>query len=152
MRENMGRTDLHKYDDIIQLPHHVSTRHPRMSLSDRAAQFSPFAALAGHDEAIKETARLTEEWSEPDENKKEMLDERLQMIREQLSAKPRITFTYFKPDEKKSGGAYLTVTGTVKKIDEYEHQILLEDGTVLPIGYLTEVEGELFGGMDICCP
>lgn len=148
MREKRGTNDLHKYDDIIHLPHHVSARHPQMSLLDRAAQFSPFAALSGHDEAIKETERLTEEWIELDESRKEMLDERLQLMKEHLSGKPEITFTYFKPDEKKSGGAYLTVRGKVKKIDEYTHQILLEDGTALIIEHLFSMEGELFRELD----
>lgn len=141
-------TDEHKYDDIIDLPHHVSTKHPQMSPMDRAAQFSPFAALSGHDEAIKEMARLTEERGELDESRKEELNERLWSIREHLSERPVITFTYFKPDEKKSGGAYLTVTDKVKRIDEYEHQVLLEDGTVLPIENLFSIEGELFRGID----
>lgn len=136
--------DAHKYDDIIELPHHVSAKHPQMPLLDRAAQFSPFAALTGYDAAIKETGRLTEEWNEPDEDRKKMLDERLQMIRENFSEKPEIIFTYFKPDEKKSGGAYLTVTGKVKKINEYGHKIIMEDGTVLPIENLFSIEGELF--------
>lgn len=142
-------SDEHKYDDIIHLPHPVSARHPQMSLLDRAAQFSPFAALTGHDAAIKETARLTEERIELDENRIEMLDERLQMIRENLSAKPEVTFTYFKPDEKKSGGAYLTVTGRVKKMDGDEHQVLLEDGTVIDMEELVGIEGELFRSMEM---
>lgn len=140
--------DAHKYDDMIHLPHHVSTSHPQMSPLDRAAQFSPFAALTGYDAAIKETERLTEKWSELDESRKEMLDERLQMIRENFKGKPEIIFTYFQPDEKKSGGAYLTVTGKVKKINEYGHQIIMEDGTVLPIENLFSIEGELFRGLD----
>lgn len=140
--------DAHKYDDMLHLPHHVSVRHPQMPLMDRAAQFSPFAALTGYDSAIKETERLTEEWEELDESRKEMLDERLQIIRENFSGKPEIIFTYFQPDEKKSGGAYLTVTGKVKKINEYEHQIIMEDGTVLPIENLFSIEGELFRGLD----
>ena len=142
-------SDEHKYDDIIHLPHPVSRNHPQMLPLDRAAQFSPFAALTGHDAAIRETARLTEERSELDESRKEMLDERLQMIRENLSEEPEITFTYFKPDEKKSGGAYLTVIGKVKKINEYEHQILLEDGTVIAIENLFSIEGELFREIEL---
>lgn len=140
----------HKYDDIINLPHHVSTKHPQMSLLDRAAQFSPFAALTGHDAAIREAQRLTDEWVELDENRKEMLDEKLQMLRESLTSGergqdlPRIQFTYFQPDEKKSGGAYLTVQGKVKKIDEYCHQVLMEDGMVLTIEHIVDIEGELF--------
>lgn len=142
--------DEHKYDDIINLPHHVSVRHPQMSLIDRAAQFSPFAALTGHDAAIKEAQRLTDEWVELDENRKELLDEKLQMIRESLSGGmggqglPEILFTYFQPDEKKSGGAYLSVQGKVKKIDEYGHQVIMEDGTVLTIEHIVDIEGELF--------
>ncbi|MCI6244184.1 MAG: YolD-like family protein [Agathobacter sp.] len=133
--------DAHKYDDIIRLPHHVSARHPQMSIHDRAAQFSPFAALTGHDAAIRETERLTEEWVELDEDSKEQLDERLQMIREHLAERPEITFTFFQPDERKQGGAYRTITGKVKKIDEYEHRILLEDGTALMVEHLVSIEG-----------
>ena len=133
--------DAHKYDDIIRLPHHVSARHPQMSIHDRAAQFSPFAALTGHDAAIRETERLTEEGVELDEDSKEQLDERLQMIREHLAERPEITFTFFQPDERKQGGAYRTITGKVKKIDEYEHRILLEDGTALMVEHLVSIEG-----------
>ena len=133
--------DAHNYDDIIRLPHHVSARHPQMSIHDRAAQFSPFAALTGHDAAIRETERLTEEWVELDEDSKEQLDERLQMIREHLAERPEITFTFFQPDERKQGGAYRTITGKVKKIDEYEHRILLEDGTALMVEHLVSIEG-----------
>ena len=142
----------HKYDDIINLPHHVSAGHPQMPLSDRAAQFSPFAALTGHDAAIRETQRLTDEWVELNEDGKELLDEKLQMIRENLSGGkggqnlPEIMFTYFQPDEKKSGGAYISVQGRVKKIDEYGHQVILEDGTALAIEHIAGIEGELFRG------
>lgn len=129
-----------KYDDILYLPHPVSARHPQMPLADRAAQFSPFAALTGYEAAIRETARLTKERVELDESRKEILDERLQMIRENLSEKPEVTFTYFQPDERKSGGAYLTVTGRVKKMDGYERRILLEDGTVVPLEELIDIE------------
>ena len=134
----------HNYDDIIHLPHHVSAKHPQMPLMDRAAQFSPFAALTGHAVAIQETARVTEEWMELDEGEKAVLDERMQLLRENLSQKPEITFTYFAPDEKKSGGAYLTVTGRVKKIDGYGRRVILEDGTDLDMGRLFSIEGELF--------
>lgn len=148
MREKSDQNDAHKYDDIIDLPHHVSIRHPRMQLLDRAAQFSPFAALTGHEEAIKETARLTEEWVELDESSKELLDKRLQILREHLEERPEITVTYFKPDERKNGGVYLTIRGRVKKIREYEHQILMEDGTVLLMENLFSMEGELFREID----
>lgn len=142
--------DAHKYDDILHLPHHVSARHPQMALIDRAAQFSPFAALTGHDAAIKETQRLTDEWVELDEDRKELLDEKLQMIRESLSGGkdvhgvPEILFTFFKPDEKKSGGVYLSVQGKVRKIDEYGRQVIMEDGTALAIKHIIDIEGEMF--------
>lgn len=133
-----------RYDDIINLPHHVSNKHPHMAPIDRAAQFSPFAALTGHDEAIKETARLTDERMELDENRKELLDARLQLLREHLGEKPTVTFTFFEPDERKSGGAYVTVTGSVKKIEEYENKIILEEGAAIFIDDIYAVEGELF--------
>ena len=140
----MSYQEEHRYDDIINLPHHVSNKHPRMSPIDRAAQFSPFAALTGHDAAIKETARLTEERLELDENRKELLDARLQLLREHLGEKPTVTFTFFEPDERKSGGAYVTVTGSVKKIEEYENKIILEEGASIFIDDIYAVEGELF--------
>lgn len=140
----MKYTDEHNYDDIINLPHHVSKKHPQMSLSNRAAQFSPFAALTGHEDAINETARLTESFIELDENKKEQLDEQLQLIRENLEQKPECEITYFRPDEIKDGGAYVTVYGRVKKIDEYGRRIIFTDGTVLPIEHIFSIGGELF--------
>ncbi len=135
----------HRYDDIIHLPHHVSASHPQMPLADRAAQFSPFAALTGHGALLQETGRLTEEWAEPEEDQKALLDLKLQQIRRVLSgqdggsALPEASFTYFQPDERKHGGTYITVTGRVKKIDESARRILLEDGTVLEIPYLTAI-------------
>ena len=136
------------YEDIIHLPHHVSPRHPRMSLLDRAAQFSPFAALTGYEEAIQETARLTDSYAEPDEDRRAQLDERLGLIRENLPQKPKTEFTYFQPDRKKSGGAYVTVCGKVQKIDEYNRRILLTDGTALPMENIVSIEGELFTETD----
>lgn len=137
----------HKYDDIIHLPHHVSTKHPRMPLPDRAAQFSPFAALTGHEAAIKETERLTEEWAWLDEDRRAVLDGQLMLLKEHLTERPEVTFLYFRPDEKKTGGAYLTITGRVKKIDDYEQRLVLEDGTILDIKRLFSMEGELFERM-----
>lgn len=119
------------YDDIIHLPHPVSVRHPQMPLADRAAQFSPFAALTGHEAAIRETARQTDAFAELEEGQREQLDWQLQLIRENLAQKPEIEVTYFQPDEKKSGGAYVTFCGRVKKIEEYSRQILFVDGTVI---------------------
>lgn len=141
------------YDDIITLPHHVSAIHPQMPLLDRAAQFAPFAALTGHDEAIKETARLTESLVEMDEEQVEKLDRRLRMlqteIRENPLEKPEIKVIYFRPDTVKAGGAYESVTGFVKKVDEYRRQILFADGTALPMENLFSIEGELFKDMDL---
>ena len=142
----MGLVNEHKYDDIIDLPHPVSARHPQMPLPDRAAQFSPFAALTGHDAAIRETARLTDEFVELDEGRKEELDEQLRLIRENQSKKPEIEVTYFQPDLKKSGGAYMTFRGRVKKVDEYNRQLLFMDGTILPLETLFSVNGELSDG------
>ena len=140
----MNNQDTHKYDDIINLPHHVSKSHPQMSLLNRAAQFSPFAALTGHEAAIQETARLTDSFIELDEDRKERLNEQLQMIMENLEQKPECEITYFQPDEKKTGGSYVTVCGRIKKIDRLEHRIIFTDGTVLPIKHLYSIGGELF--------
>lgn len=128
------------YDDIINLPHHVSTKHPRMSALDRAAQFSPFAALTGHDSAIKETARLTDIKLELDEDKKEELDCCLQILREQTALRPEVEITYFVPDTKKSGGSYLSVRGIIKKFDDIKHKILMENGTVISISDIYGIE------------
>lgn len=128
------------YDDIINLPHHVSKKHPQMSALDRAAQFSPFAALTGHDSAIKETARLTDMKLELDEYKKEELDDRLQMLRAQTALRPEVEITYFVPDTQKTGGSYLSVRGTIKKFDDIEHKILMENGEVIPISDIYELE------------
>ncbi|MBE5960530.1 MAG: YolD-like family protein [Lachnospiraceae bacterium] len=132
------------YDDIINLPHHVSPSRPRMSLYDRAAQFSPFAALTGHGAAIQETARLTGQRIELDENSKQHLNERLQMIKNHLKDQPEVEFTYFIADQKKEGGEYVTVVGNVKKIKEYEQLIFLADGSYISIEDILSVDGELF--------
>lgn len=129
-----------KYDDIIRLPHHESTRHPRMSALDRAAQFLPFAALTGHAAAVRETARLTDTRIELDEIRKEELDLHLQLLREQLSQKPQVNITYYVPDARKDGGAYFTMTGTIQKIDENRHQVIMENGTVIPMNDIYEIE------------
>ena len=128
----------HKYDDIINLPHHVSKKHPQMSLHDRAAQFSPFAALTGHKAAINETARLTDEKQILSEDVIAKLNEQLNLIKENIGTNQTVTITYFVPDDKKSGGAYISHTGVVKKIDEYNHTVILTDKTVIPIEQISE--------------
>lgn len=140
----MSYSEEHRYDDIINLPHPVSTKHPQMAPLDRAAQFSPFAALTGHEAAIKETARLTDERTELDESSKELLDVRLQRIREHLAEKPEITVTFFEPDQKKSGGTYVTVTGSIKKIDEYAGKLVLEGGASVSMEDVTGIESKIF--------
>lgn len=129
-----------RYDDIIHLPHHVSKVHPQMSRHDRAAQFSPFAALTGHGAAIKETARLTQERIELDENSKQMLDETLRILQEQAGRHPMVRITYFQPDQKKSGGAYVEAVGNIKRIDVTERMILLHNGDAIPIDEVIEIE------------
>ena len=138
-----------KYDDIIYLPHHISKRHPQMPLLNRAAQFSPFAALTGHEDAILEAARQTDSFVELDEDRKERLDEQLQLLKEHLDLKPVCEITYFQPDEKKKGGTYVTVCKPVKKIDEYQRQIIFTDGTALPIEHVFSMGGDLFRTMDM---
>lgn len=128
-----------KYDDIINLPHHISKKHPQMTLEARAAQFAPFAALTGYDDAVKETARLTNERIDLDEEAKMMLDAKLQVIREQLSEKPLVTITYFVPDAKKDGGKYVTTNGSVKKIDDYKHLIILDNSVEIPIDEIIDI-------------
>lgn len=137
-----------KYADIIDLPHHQSNTRPKMSNYDRAAQFSPFAALTGHAESIKETARLTDEYSEPSEEMKAIMNEKILFLMEQLENHPEITITFFKPDEKKQGGAYITITGLVKKIKTYERQIQMTTGDLIPIDMIFGIDGEIFSRID----
>ena len=137
-----------KYADIIDLPHHQSDTRPKMSNYDRAAQFSPFAALTGHADSIKETARLTDEYSEPSEEMKAIMNEKLLFLMEQLENQPEITITFFKPDEKKQGGAYITITGVVKKIKTYERQIQMTTGDLIPIDMIFDINGDIFGSLE----
>lgn len=136
-----------QYDDIINLPHHVSKTRPQMSMVDRAAQFSPFAALTGYDAAIKETGRLTDEKVNLSEEEKEALDRKQQILLEKLADHPALTVIFFVPDEKKSGGAYVTKRGKLKKIDEFERLMQLADGTKIPLDDVAEIESELFRDM-----
>lgn len=135
------------YEDIINLPHHVSKTRPQMSMLDRAAQFSPFAALTGYDAAIKETGRLTDEKIEMDEDRKTALDMKQTYLIEMLDEQPEISITYFLPDTKKSGGAYVTVTGNLKRFDEYERLLILTDGKKIPMDDIADIDSDLFRGM-----
>ena len=122
-----------KYDDIIDLPHHVSERHPQMPAMDRAAQFSPFAALTGHRDMIAEAERLTEKKIELEEGEQQEIMIRLQILLGKIEEKPEAAVTYFVPDEKKSGGSYRTVCGAVIKVDGDKKQVVMENGTVIPM-------------------
>ena len=144
----MSEDARNKYADIIDLPHHQSDARPKMSNYDRAAQFSPFAALTGHADSIKETARLTDEYSEPSEEMKAIMNEKILFLMEQLENQPEITITFFKPDEKKQGGAYITITGVVKKIKTYERQIQMTTGDLIPIDMIFGIDGEIFSRID----
>ena len=136
------------YEDMLHLPHHVSSAHPRMPLIDRAAQFAPFAALSGHGEAIMEAARLTEARVELDESRKAVLDRQLQLLRAHIKERPEVCIVYFKTDGKKAGGAYITTAGPIKKIDELERLILMADGTVISIEDIFIIESELLSRLD----
>lgn len=140
----MSGTKQKDYSDIIDLPHYVSLKHPHMTRQNRAAQFAPFAALTGHDEAIEETGRLTGKRIELDENQKSILDAKLQMIGHEQNEKVPAKITYFIPDEKKEGGKYVTVTGNIKRIHEYKRLIILQDGNQIPIDDIIEIESDVF--------
>lgn len=133
-----------KYNDIIDLPHHVSTKRPRMSMQDRAAQFSPFAALTGYDAAVKEAARLTDSRTELSDDELSILNIKFQILLEHLREKPNVSFTYFKPDAKKSGGKYVTLRGIVKKADTFKRLVVMQDDTGIPMDDILDIEGEIF--------
>lgn len=133
-----------KYDDIINLPHHVSTKRPQMSMQDRAAQFSPFAALTGYDAAVKEAARLTDSRTELSDDELSILNIKFQILLEHLREKPNVSFTYFKPDAKKSGGKYVTLRGIVKKADTFKRLVVMQDDTGIPMDDILDIEGEIF--------
>lgn len=133
------------YNDIINLPHHVSTKHPRMKMIDRAAQFSPFAALTGHGAAVNETERLTENFAEPDEYEKSIINEKLRFLAELVSQHPVAEIVYFEPDKRKDGGEYVTVTGEVKKIDSVGQSVLMADGQRISAEFISDIRCDLFG-------
>lgn len=129
-----------QYDDIIDLPHHISNRHPHMPIPGRAAQFAPFAALTGYDAAIREAARRTEEKIELDENAKSTLDRKQQILLNCSPQHPRITVIYFKPDTHKTGGAYVSVSGQFHGIDPLKRQLVLTDKTRIPLDDILDLE------------
>ena len=132
------------YEDIVNLPPYISKKHPQPTMMDRAARFAPFAAITGYEEMVLEEARVTEERIDLDEDALSLLNEKLNMIQEFLDEEPEVTITYFEPDKKKSGGAYVSITGTVKRIDEYEHLVLMTDGKKIRIDEIYNIQGDLF--------
>lgn len=144
----MENKTTHKYDDIINLPHHVSKKHPQMSLEARSAQFAPFAALTGYGDAIDETQRETEDRIELDEEQKSILNRKIQFIKENIDNKPEIIVTYFIPDLTKEGGRYVTITGNIIKIDSFKQSIILEDMTEIPINEIIEILGNIFSELE----
>ena len=140
------------YDDIIHLPHHVSKRHPQMSLYNRAAQFAPFAALTGYEEAIIETARLTAPKVDMMEDNQQLLDRKLALLSHSLREQTTVSITYFQPDKKKSGGQYLTVTGVIKSIRDSERVILMADGKRVSIDTIISIDGDIFSSEEYPSP
>ena len=134
------KKDIHNYDDIINMPRHISSKHPQMKIIDRAAQFAPFAALTGHKESINEASRITDSKKELDENQKEILNNKLNYILLNLDKLLEIKITYFQADLKKSGGKYVTVLASIKKIDEYNKVLVLNNGKKIKIDDLYWLE------------
>lgn len=137
------KNNVDTYEDIIHLPHHVSISHSSMSILDRAAQFSPFAALSGYDAAVKETARWTDTRMELGEDKRDILLEKLCIVQDAIDERPEISVTYFEPDARKAGGTYVTITGRAKKVDDVAHILCMTDGLEIALGEIVEIEGAL---------
>lgn len=135
---------MRRYGDIINLSHPEPQTRPRMAMENRAAQFSPFAALTGYDDATREEARLVDIKQELSEDMKDMIDAKLAIIEQHIKEQPNVAITYFLPDDKKAGGRYMTVSGNVKKLDGIERALLLTDGTKIPIEDVRHIDGNLF--------
>ncbi|MCD7764909.1 MAG: YolD-like family protein [Lachnospiraceae bacterium] len=144
----MADRKIEEYQDIINLPHHVSPKRQHMSVSDRAAQFSPFAALTGYDAAVKETARLTDQRMELNEEEQQKISERINLLKSHLNESPVVEITYFIPDERKGGGEYRTVTGVVKKLNEFHRTLVMTDGTRISVEEIVELGGAMFQFID----
>lgn len=132
------------YEDIIDIPRHISKKHPQPSMLDRAARFAPFAAITGYEEMVLEEARVTVERSQLDESALSLLNEKLNMINEFLDKRPKVKITYFKEDKRKKGGSYVSITGTVREIDEYEHLVIMENDKRIRIEDIHDIESDLF--------
>ncbi len=132
------------YEDIMELPHHVSRKHPQMTMAQRAAQFMPFVAMQGQMESVRETERLTDDRIDLDDTVKEMVDRKLQHLLASVKDRPEIKVYYFVPDQRKEGGAYCIKTGQVKKIDVYNNVVIFVDGERIPINDIMDLEGNIF--------
>lgn len=137
-----------RYDDIIALPHHVSRKRAKMSLSERAAQFAPFAALTGYGDAVRETARYTKTKIEPEEDAREELDRRLKYVSENIGQRPELDICYFIPDEKKEGGSYVTLRAAAERIDLTHRLLITQTGETVPLDDILSIDGEIFGRLD----
>ena len=134
---------MNEYEDIINLPHHVSTKHMHMSMIDRAAQFAPYAALTGYGDEVKERARLTDDWIDMDSDVKAYLDETLRSIISKIDSRPEITVTFFVKDDKKDGGKYTSMVGKLRRIDEVNGILIFENGKEIEISSILDlVENE----------
>lgn len=133
---------MRKYDDIIYLSHNLSIKHPRMTIEQRSAQFAPFAALTGYDGQITETARLTDDKLDINDDAKFILNLKMEILKKNISAKPKIEITYFIKDSRKSGGKYVKCENTVKGIDDYRKVLKMTDGTTIPINDIIDIDGE----------
>lgn len=144
----MQNNDIHRYDDMIDLPHHVSSKRPQMSLYDRAAQFSAFKALTGYEDCVTEAARLTRERIELDDASILLLNGKMQILKDEIKSRPNITVTYFVPDKKKAGGEYVIASGSIKRIDEVERTIIFSDGKTIQVDDVINIESELFADFE----
>ena len=136
------------YDDIIDLPHPTSAKHPRMPVADRAAQFSPFAALTGYEAAVQETARLTDERIELNEDELAALDEKLRTVLAWNGEAPLVSITYIQADDRKAGGSYNTAQGYIRKLDELRRVIVMQDGSKIPVDDVLEISSKIFDTME----
>ncbi len=149
MNTNYGGDGMDKYEDIINLPHKQSSRRPQMSRIDRAAQFAPFAALTGYDDAIKETGRLTDDEVDLSEETLNQLNLKFRVLLEMVDKDVEVAITYFVPDQSKSGGTYVTARGCIKKFDEYERLITMSDRIKIPMDKVLSIESDIFNSEEL---
>ena len=135
------------YDDIINMPHHESKVHKKMSMDERAGQFAPFAALTGFEGEVAETARLVDSEILLDEEYKEILDEKIRIVESFIKDRPLVTITYFIPDKNKNGGKYETITGNIRVIDKVKQVIILSDKRKIDIDKILDIRSNILNGM-----